>query len=180
MAGVTLVVPTFNRAPLLARSIGSVLAQSFTDLELIVVDYGSTDDSRALAPNGAIRAWWAARTTDPSGNFIDFVYLNEKNTDEPAHPYTVELLPARIFYTGHPSAPPTREVVFKYLARPVRTKFAGGMELRSSKIVDSIEMRGPGPGCEWTNGCGVPASSRAVPRRRTRSRARSSTSTVSA
>lgn len=45
---VSVVLPTFNRAAALARSIGSVLAQTHDDLELIVVDDGSTDDTAAV------------------------------------------------------------------------------------------------------------------------------------
>lgn len=41
---VSVILPTLNRAGLLRRSAGSVLAQSFRDLELIVVDDGSTED----------------------------------------------------------------------------------------------------------------------------------------
>lgn len=40
---VTVVIPTFNRRTLLARAIQSVAQQTFTDLELIVVDDGSSD-----------------------------------------------------------------------------------------------------------------------------------------
>jgi len=40
---VSVILPTFNRAALLARSISSVLAQTFGDFELIVVDDGSQD-----------------------------------------------------------------------------------------------------------------------------------------
>ena len=40
---VSVILPTFNRADLLAPSVRSVLNQDFTDLELIVVDDGSTD-----------------------------------------------------------------------------------------------------------------------------------------
>lgn len=43
---VSVVLPTYNRAGLLARSIGSVLAQSVRDLELVVVDDGSRDNTR--------------------------------------------------------------------------------------------------------------------------------------
>ncbi len=40
---VSVVIPTHNRAGLVARAIASVLGQSFTDLECIVVDDASTD-----------------------------------------------------------------------------------------------------------------------------------------
>lgn len=50
---VSVVMPTFNARAHLARSIASVLEQSFTDFELLVVDDGSTDGSDAVI--GAIR-----------------------------------------------------------------------------------------------------------------------------
>jgi len=43
---VSVVVPTYNRLPILKETIESVLAQDFSDLELIVVDDGSTDNTR--------------------------------------------------------------------------------------------------------------------------------------
>ena len=42
---VSVIIPTFNRGWILKEAIDSVLAQDFTDFELIVVDDGSTDDT---------------------------------------------------------------------------------------------------------------------------------------
>jgi glycosyltransferase involved in cell wall biosynthesis len=45
---VSVILPTYNRHASLDRAISSVLAQSFSDLELIVIDDGSTDETAAL------------------------------------------------------------------------------------------------------------------------------------
>ncbi len=42
---VSVIIPTFNRWPLVGAAIESVLVQSYGDFELIVVDDGSTDDT---------------------------------------------------------------------------------------------------------------------------------------
>jgi glycosyltransferase involved in cell wall biosynthesis len=46
---VTVVIPVHNRAHLLVRAIQSVRAQTFEDLELLIVDDGSTDGSAEVA-----------------------------------------------------------------------------------------------------------------------------------
>ena len=48
MPTVSVVIPTYNRADLLPRAIDSVLDQTHDDLELVVVDDGSTDNTEAV------------------------------------------------------------------------------------------------------------------------------------
>ncbi|HJR12331.1 MAG TPA: glycosyltransferase family 2 protein [Rhodanobacteraceae bacterium] len=43
---VSIILPTWNRLPLLRRAVDSVLAQIYGDFELVVVDDGSTDGTR--------------------------------------------------------------------------------------------------------------------------------------
>lgn len=50
---VSVVLPVFNGEKYLAEAIGSVLAQTYTDFELIIVDDGSTDNGNKIASNFA-------------------------------------------------------------------------------------------------------------------------------
>ena len=49
MPAVSVIMPAFNVGPYIGASIESVLAQTFTDWELVIVDDGSTDDTYAIA-----------------------------------------------------------------------------------------------------------------------------------
>jgi len=59
---VSVITPTYNRAHLLPRALESVLSQDFQDLELIVVDDGSTDETPEVI----------ARIGDPRLRYIRF------------------------------------------------------------------------------------------------------------
>jgi glycosyltransferase involved in cell wall biosynthesis len=48
---VTILTPSYNRAAYIATAIESVLAQTFTDWELIVIDDASTDGTEAIVKN---------------------------------------------------------------------------------------------------------------------------------
>lgn len=85
MANVSVIIPTYNRAEYVTQAIDSVLAQTYPDYEIIVVDDGSTDNTKeVLLPymdriryiyqeNGGIGA---ARNTGikmAKGNWIAFL-----------------------------------------------------------------------------------------------------------
>jgi glycosyltransferase involved in cell wall biosynthesis len=61
----SVIIPTYNRVNVLPRAVASVLAQDEPDFELIIVDDGSTDGTRA----------WLATLTDPRIEII----LSEHN-----------------------------------------------------------------------------------------------------
>ena len=44
----SVIIPVFNREKMITRAIESVLAQTFTDYELIIVDDGSTDKTSQI------------------------------------------------------------------------------------------------------------------------------------
>jgi glycosyltransferase involved in cell wall biosynthesis len=45
---VSIVIPTYNRADLIGRTLESAINQTFADYEIVVVDDGSTDDTEAV------------------------------------------------------------------------------------------------------------------------------------
>ncbi len=48
MPKIAIIVPTYNRADMIGDAIQSVLEQTFVDWELIVVDDGSSDQTRQV------------------------------------------------------------------------------------------------------------------------------------
>ncbi|MCU1347509.1 MAG: glycosyl transferase, partial [Acidobacteria bacterium] len=46
---VTTIVPVFNRAAMLAEAVGSVVAQTYRPIEIVIIDDGSTDDTAQAA-----------------------------------------------------------------------------------------------------------------------------------
>jgi len=93
---VSVIIPTYNRAKIIKKSIDSVLAQTYQDIEIIIVDDGSKDNTKELIEslnNPKIKYFYqenagasAARNTgikNASGQFIAFldsddVWLSEK------------------------------------------------------------------------------------------------------
>lgn len=106
----SVVVPTYNRGHLIGPTIRSVLQQSFGDLELLVVDDGSTDDT-ALVVQGfpdprlrylpvSNRERGAARNhglRQAAGEYVVFL-----DSDDEFHPDHLETLRRAIGEQPHP------------------------------------------------------------------------------
>lgn len=84
MPEVSVVIPTYNRQSLVQDTIDSVLRQTFADLELIVVDDGSTDDTERVL-------------LDRYGSRIRYVY-QENQGESAARNHGIDL--ARGLYIG--------------------------------------------------------------------------------
>src|SRR4051812_26717767 len=67
MPRVSVVVPIFNVEPYLAECLESIAGQTFDDLEVIVVDDGSTDGSAAIAQTFVDRDDRFRMITQPNG-----------------------------------------------------------------------------------------------------------------
>jgi len=55
---VSIIIPTYNRAALLQEAVQSCLEQAYSDIEIIIVDDGSTDDTEVVVQQ-ALRTTWA-------------------------------------------------------------------------------------------------------------------------
>lgn len=96
---ISVIIPTYNRQKLLARAIESVLNQTFKDFELIIVDDGSTDNTKEVVRefqkrDSRIKYIWQENSGAPArpkntgiknakGNYIAFLddddeWLSEK------------------------------------------------------------------------------------------------------
>lgn len=110
MKKVSVIVPVYNCERYLRECLDSVLAQTHTALELIVVDDGSTDGSAAIAdaaaaadsrvrvlhaPNGGQAAARNRGIDLATGDYISFV-----DADDTAHPRMLQTLVEAAAHTG--------------------------------------------------------------------------------
>ena len=64
MAAVSVIIPTFNRKQEVIRAVSSILSQSFTDFEIIVVDDGSLDGTKRALDQFRGRITYIAHSTN--------------------------------------------------------------------------------------------------------------------
>lgn len=94
----SVVIPTYNRAPLLGQTIDSVLAQTLPPIEIIVVDDGSTDGTAAVVAKYGERVRYVATPNrgvaharnvgmqEAAGDYLTFL-----DSDDLLYPYMLEL-----------------------------------------------------------------------------------------
>lgn len=116
MPQIGIVVPVYNGERYLAQTLESVLAQTFTDWEMVIVDDGSTDGSSVLArsftardprihvlpkPNGGVAM---ARNTGSHalGNRCEFIAFLDQ--DDVWYPHALARLHALLTEDAHASA----------------------------------------------------------------------------
>jgi GT2 family glycosyltransferase len=109
---VSVIIPTFDRGPVLREAIDSVLAQTYRDFDLIVVDDGSTDGTRELVESvygGEARVRYlyqrnagAASARNAGLDLATGQYVAFLDSDDAWKPWHLSLLVAAL--DAHPEA----------------------------------------------------------------------------
>jgi GT2 family glycosyltransferase len=108
MPKVSVIIPTHNRRELVREAIASVLAQSFADFELIVVDDGSEDETAEVVQEfaGVRYAWQPNRGVSAARNYGVSLSTGELiaflDSDDVWQPQKLERQVR--FFTKHPDA----------------------------------------------------------------------------
>lgn len=108
---VSVIMPAYQAEPFIGEAVGSVLAQSVTDLELIVLDDGSTDRTREIVRDFAQRDhrvrlvvneenMGVARTRNRGLDLCRGTYVALLDSDDYWQPRMLERMIARAEETG--------------------------------------------------------------------------------
>jgi glycosyltransferase involved in cell wall biosynthesis len=94
---VSVIIPTYNRADLIPFAIDSVLQQTYSDFEIIVVDDGSTDDTEAVvrAYGDRVRYVWTTNGGTGHARNVGMEHARGKyftflDSDDLLYPYALD------------------------------------------------------------------------------------------
>jgi glycosyltransferase involved in cell wall biosynthesis len=140
----SIIIPTYNRAAFIRKTISSVLSQQYPNFEAIVIDDGSTDDTEAVVSSisdkrimyykkinserGAARNSGIQKAT---GNFVTFLDSDDLLRDNhllEAKKFMDENLSADVFSVGYDVVSAQGKVLhsWKTLPSPVNDKLVEG------------------------------------------------------
>lgn len=152
---ISVIVPTFNNAPWLPRCLDSILAQTHQNLEVIVVDDGSADDTPAILAeytardsrvkairkeNGGVTSARLRGVSEAAGEWVGFVDGDDRIEPqmyarllENAHTYETD-----ISHCGHQMIYPDGTVDYYYNTGILRHQdnLTGLRDLLEEKIVE--------------------------------------------
>jgi glycosyltransferase involved in cell wall biosynthesis len=114
----SVIIPTFNRADLIASTINSLLNQTFNNFEILIIDDGSTDNTEAIVSEfsdnrityykkengerGAARNYGLQLAKGTYVNFFDSDDLAYSNHLETAYQYaSKKRINCEVFHTGY-------------------------------------------------------------------------------
>ena len=146
---VSVIIPVYNVQDYLARCVDAVLAQTYSDIEIILVDDGSIDISGDMCDeyaikdvrvkvihkeNGGLSDARNAGLERARGNFVTFI-----DADDYVHPQFVELLVDTIMSTGAQIAACTwQELNDGVTPRKVRTKKPRCRTFTQEEAINSV------------------------------------------
>jgi GT2 family glycosyltransferase len=158
---IAVIIPTFNRATVITHTIDSLRAQTHKEWELLIIDDGSTDETRNVvrqySSENVTYTRTAHRGTPYAWNFgverskTDYVFLTAD--DVILHPNclktladTTRKLPAeklgaiapKLIYTRDPTRPTEKEKAVRKYARidPVTGDVTGSFNIETQKILE--------------------------------------------
>ena len=78
MPKVSVIIPTFNRAGLIARAIRSVTVQHYRDFEILVIDDGSTDETEEVARSFGKKIRYCFKENEGAGRARNYGLLKAR------------------------------------------------------------------------------------------------------
>jgi len=152
----SVIIPTYNRAALLADTLASVFSQRFTDFEVLIVDDGSTDETERVLSDHAsrIRVWTqahrgpgAARNVaaeQARGRYLAFI-----DSDDVWFPWTLDLYDQAARDAGEPAFIAGKPAWFRMREQRARERREILTRQVRPVMIESLRRRQPDAWCMY-------------------------------